>query len=231
MKYLLQTGRVMEEEKRHITSNIKYSYFLRSYDDLLLSYNALKSTQNTELIVPIGSVEFVKRYCSLNDITLPDNISYPTELTRFLNRDVWSGVYGEVKENEFCKPKNTKSFTGGIRRDIEEVVNPEEPVWISDKVSFYAEWRFYILNKKILGYSRYDSGDNEAQPNVKTVEEMISLYLSSPVGYSIDVGYVDGKTTLVEVNDGWSLGYYRWGNMKGEDYIKLITERWKEILG
>lgn len=225
MKYLLQTGRVMEEEKRHITSNIKHTTFH-------LSYNELKPIQNSDQVVPVGSVEFVKRYCSLNDITLPDNISYPSELTGFLNRDVWSGVYGQVKENEFCKPKNTKSFTGGVRRDIEEIVNPEEPVWISNKVSFYAEWRFYILNKKILGYSRYDSGDNEAQPNVKTVEEMISLYLSSPVGYSIDVGYlVDGKTTLVEVNDGWSLGYYRWGNMKGEDYVKLITERWKEILG
>jgi hypothetical protein len=224
MKYLLQAGRVMEEEKRHITSNIKYPTFH-------LSYNELKPIQNSKQVVPVGSVEFVKKYCLLNDITLPDNISYPDELTRFLNRDVWSGVYGEVKENQFCKPKNTKCFTGGIKKDIEEVVSPEEPVWISDKVSFSSEWRFYILNKKILGYSRYDSGDNEAQPNVKMVEEMISLYLSSPVGYSIDVGWVDGKTTLVEVNDGWSLGYYRWGNMKGEDYIKLITERWKEIVG
>lgn len=224
MEYLLQTGRVMEEEKRLITSNIKNTTFHLSYDDL-------KPVQNSDQVVPVGSVEFITKYCSLNDITLPDNISYPPELTRFLNRNVWSGVYGEVKENQFCKPKNTKSFTGGVRRDIEELVSPEEPVWISDKVSFYAEWRFYILNKKILGYSRYDSGDNEAQPNVKMVEEMISLYLSSPVGYSIDVGYlVDGKTTLVEVNDGWSLGYYRWGNMKGEDYVKLITERWKEII-
>lgn len=224
MKYLLQAGRVMEEEKRHITSAVKYPYFFSSY-------NELKPIQNSKQVVPVGSVEFVKKHCSLNDITLPDNISYPTELKGFLNRDVWSGVYGDVKENEFCKPKNTKSFTGGIKKDIEEVVSPEEPVWISNKVSFSSEWRFYILNKKILGYSRYDSGDSEEQPNVKMVEEMVSLYLSSPVGYSIDVGPVDGKTTFIEANDGWSLGYYRWGNMKGEDYIKLITERWKEIVG
>jgi len=223
MNYLLQSGRVMEEEKRHITSAIKYPYFSSSYDEL-------KLFQNSELVVPVGSVEFVKKYCLLNDITLPDNISYPSELKGFLNRNVWSGVYGEVKENQFCKPKNTKSFTGGIRADIEEVVNPEQPVWISDKVCFSSEWRFYILNEKILGYSRYDSGDDKAQPNVKTVEEMINVYLSSPVGYSIDIGYVDGKTTLVEANDGWSLGFYRWGNMKGEDYIKLITARWLEIV-
>lgn len=224
MKYLLQAGRVMEEEKRHITSAVKYPYFFSSY-------NELKPIQNSKQVVPVGSVEFVKKYCSLNDIMLPDNISYPTELKGFLNRDVWSGVYGDVKENEFCKPKNTKSFTGGIKKDIEEVVSPEESVWISNKVSFSSEWRFYILNKKILGYSRYDSGDSEEQPNVKMVEEMVYLYLSSPVGYSIDVGPVDGKTTFIEANDGWSLGYYRWGNMKGEDYIKLITERWKEIVG
>ena len=223
MIYLLQSGKIMEEEKRHITSAIKYPYFF-------LSYDKLKSIEDKENTIPVGSVEFVKKYCLLNDITLPDNISYPSELKEFLNREVWSGTYNEVKMEQFCKPKNTKSFTGGIRADIEEQVKDNEPVWISDKVCFSSEWRFYILNKKILGYSRYDSGDNEQQPNVKAVEEMISLYLSSPVGYCLDVGVVDGKTTLVEANDGWSLGYYRWGNMKGEDYIKLITARWLEIV-
>ena len=223
MKYLLQSGRVMEEEKRLITSAIKYPYFQSSYNDL-------KPFENTSNIVPVGSVEFVKKYCLLNDITLPDNISYPSELKHFLRRDVWSGTYCEVKPDQFCKPKNTKSFTGGVRRNIEEVVNPEEPVWISNAVSISSEWRFYIFNKKIVGYSRYDSGDSEEQPNIKLVEENISVYLSQPIGYSIDVGIVNGITTLIEVNDGWSLGYYRWGNMKGDDYIKLITERWKEIV-
>jgi hypothetical protein len=224
MIYLLQSGRVMEEEKRHITSAIKYPCFYSSYDEL-------KPFQERETVVPIGSVEFVKKYCLLNNITLPDNISYPSELKAFLNRKVWSGIYGDVKPEQFCKPKNTKCFTGGIKKDLEEQVKDSEPVWISDKVYFSSEWRFYILNKKILGYSRYDSGDNEQQPNIKAVEEMISLYLSSPVGYCLDVGWVDGKTTLVEANDGWSLGYYHWGNMKGEDYIKLITARWLEIVG
>ena len=224
MKYLLQqeTG-VMYEEKFMIKSSPSYSHFF-------LSYEQIKPVEDKENIIPVGSVEFVKKYCLLNDIVLPDNISYPSELKGFLNREVWSGTYNEVKMDQFCKPKNTKSFTGGIRADIEEKVKDNEPVWISDKVCFSSEWRFYILNKKILGYSRYDSGDNEQQPNVKAVEEMISLYLSSPVGYSLDVGVVDGKTTLVEANDGWSLGYYRWGNMKGEDYIKLITARWLEIV-
>lgn len=223
MKYLLQSGRVMEEEKRHITSAIKYSYFFSSYDEL-------KRSQERETVVPIGSVEFVKKYCLLNDITLPDNISYPSELKGFLNRKIWSGVYGDVKPDQFCKPKSTKIFTGNIKKNTEEQVKDSEPVWTSDPINITSEWRVYVLNKQIVGYSRYDSGDNEEHPDLELVKKMVECYDNSPVGYCLDVGVVDGKTTLVEANDGWSLGYYRWGNMKGDDYVKLITARWLEIV-
>jgi len=35
---------------------------------------------------------------------------------------------------------------------------------------------------------------------------------------------------LVEVNDGWSLGFYPWGTMSDQKYLDLITLRWKQIL-
>lgn len=60
---------------------------------------------------------------------------------------------------------------------------------------------------------------------------MVEAYVDQPVGYSIDVGYIDNKEELIEVNDGWSLGFYQWGTLKPEGYVKLITDRWLEIVG
>ncbi len=224
MKYLLQLAtEVMKDEKFVIKSSPSYSYFF-------LSYEQLKQVENKHNIVPIGTVEFVKKYCQLNNIVLPENISYPENLKSFFGRSICSGVYGDVKSDQFCKPKSTKIFTGNIKKNIEEQVKDSEPVWISDPINITSEWRVYVLNKQILGYSRYDSGDNEEYPDLELVKKMIECYDNSPVAYCLDVGIVDGKTILVEANDGWSLGFYRWGNMKGDDYIKLITARWLEIV-
>jgi hypothetical protein len=224
VKYLLQqeTG-VMYEEKFMIKSSPSYSHFF-------LSYEQLKPVEDKENIIPVGTVEFVKKYCEQNNIILPENISYPEQLMGFFGRNIWSGVYGDVKPDQFCKPKSTKVFTGGIKKDIEEPVKHSEHVWISDPVNITSEWRVYVLNKQILGYSRYDTGDNEEQPDLELAKKMVECYNGSPVGYCLDVGVVDGKTILVEANDGWSLGYYRWGDMCPDDYIKLISARWLEIV-
>jgi hypothetical protein len=61
---------------------------------------------------------------------------------------------------------------------------------------------------------------------------MICDYADQPIGYSIDVGINSdsGETVLIEVNDGWALGLYPWGNMSNESYVDLITKRWKQII-
>ena len=223
-KYLLQAEpTIMYDEKFMIKSSLSYSFFYCSHEQL-------KQFEDKKNIIPVGSVEFVKKYSQLNNIELPENISYPTELRDFFGRNIWSGIFADVKGQQFCKPKTTKAFTGGIKKDIVEQVNIDEPVWISDPVQFTSEWRVYVLNKTILGYSRYDTGDNEEQVDLEVAKQMVECYNGSPVGYCLDLGIVDGKTILVEANDGWSLGYYRWGDMCPDDYIKLITSRWMEIL-
>jgi hypothetical protein len=40
-----------------------------------------------------------------------------------------------------------------------------------------------------------------------------------------------GKWSLVEANDGLSLGYYRGGTMTIRNYMQLITARWNQIIG
>jgi hypothetical protein len=58
----------------------------------------------------------------------------------------------------------------------------------------------------------------------------VSSYSQAPAGYAIDIGATPVGPCLVEANDGWALGYYRWGNMKPRDYVQLITERWLQIV-
>lgn len=223
MRYLLQSGDYMRKEKSAVVRT-DLPRVASLYDEL--------SNLEEDDYIPVGTVEFVKEYSRIKNITLPDNISYPIELVNFLNRSIWQSSYAMVKDYQFVKPKNTKVFTGAIKKDITETVDDDEPVWVSDSMIFTAEFRFYIIDKEIVGYSRYDDGNDndDISPNVNTVKQMVAEYTESPIGYSIDVGIVYDKTVLVEVNDGWSLGLYPWGTMTNDKYVELITKRWCEII-
>ena len=217
-KYLIQAGGIMQKERRCLLNAELINSSFESLPD------------NKGMFIPIGSVEFVNEYSRLNDILIPQNISYPVSLLPFLKRKIWKDEYKNVDDDLFVKPVNTKIFTGAIKRNLPEHVKDNEQVWVSDPIEFTAEFRFYILKEKILGYSRYDDGEDEITPSHNIVELMIKAYKTQPIGYAIDVVVVNGETILIEVNDGWSLGYYPWGNCSQSDYVELITERWKEIV-
>lgn len=220
MRYLLQSGDYMRTEKLAVSRT--------TLPRIACSYDELSNLEGDDYI-PVGTVEYVNEYCRIKNITPPTNISYPVELVKFLNRSVWQSSYSFAKEYEFVKPRNTKVFTGAVKKDIEETVKDDEPVWISDPMTFTAEFRFYIIENHVAGYSRYDDGDDNIQPDIDSVKQMIAVYTESPIGYTLDVGPVDNKTVLIEVNDGWSLGLYPWGTMTNDKYVELITKRWCEI--
>ena len=225
MKYLLQQENYLRKEKL-IALKSDNSCFTVSYDQL---ESNIKNLDGAEY-VPIGTVEFVNKYCELQNIKIQYIATYPIELTNYLQRKIRQGSYSGARPNEFVKPIKTKAFTGAIKQELTEEVPDDLPVWISDPVKFSAEFRCYIVDRKLIGHSRYDDGDDEVAFNVNIVEEMIYNYTSQPAGYSIDIGACDGRTLLVEVNDGWSLGFYPWGTMSDQKYLDLITLRWKQIL-
>ena len=139
--------------------------------------------------------------------------------------------FSNVDDNLFVKPVKTKIFTGGIKKKLTEIVCPDEDVWVSDPLDIEAEFRYYVMDRKILGSSRYDDKDNDCFPNEDVVRQIIEKYKNQPAGYAIDVGVVGGETILIEVNDGWALGYYPWGDFTRQQYVDLITARWKQIDG
>ena len=232
--YFLQRGDVLLKEKFAIKTLNLSSEFC-AYDDIVDFCNKLNILNSIpQNYIPVGSVEFIKQYADCFGIDLPKNISYPECLQKYLKRDLRKGIFVDAKNWEFVKPQSTKKFTGVIKRNLNltECVTSCEPVWISEPMTFNAEFRYYIVDGKIVGHSRYDDFENDLYADENVVRQMICDYLDQPVGYSIDVGINadNGETVLIEVNDGWALGLYPWGNMSNESYVDLITKRWKQII-
>jgi hypothetical protein len=222
MHYLIQSGPACRDERNLFAAT--------DHQRTVITYDELVPVADPSATVPVGSVEFVRRYADLNRIRLPDSDTYPESLRWALRRPVQRCTFSAVPPGFFCKPLRTKAFTGGIAAGISETVDPSEPVWCSPPIQLLAEFRTYIISGRVVGSSRYDDGDNEAELEMDFVHRMIAAYSDAPVGYALDVGITDAGSLLVEANDGWALGYYRWGNMNGSDYIKLLTERWMEIV-
>lgn len=223
--FLFQTDEVMKIEKMHIAM---YAYS----NNIKFNRCSLDNIDNIELNnrdVPIGTVEFVRKILNRMNIKEPDNISYPLELMTFLNRHVYHDTYENVPIGYFVKPVETKIFDGHIFTEKDKSIHDRTPVWVSEPVKWLAEYRYYIVDGIIVGYGRYDDLENDFLPDINIVKSAIEIWKSSPIGYSLDFGVLNnGKTALVEANDGWSLGYYQ-GSCSIEDYIKLIQKRWFEI--
>ena len=72
-------------------------------------------------------------------------------------------------------------------------------------------------------------GDWHASFDADVVDAMVADYASAPAGYALDIGVThDGRTLLVEVNDGYALGSY---GLQHNLYAKLLSARWAEMVG
>lgn len=96
-----------------------------------------------------------------------------------------------------------------------------------------SEHRYYVLEGKILGHARYDSGPDEwPDPDQEQVEKMVEILsniTNTPVAYALDVGVLDnGSTALVEFNDAWAIGLYR-GAISAEQYALFLQHRWNQL--
>lgn len=201
-------------------------------------------------VVPVGSVEFVRRAMVLAGIAEPENLSYPPALRPYLHRRVEQREVGSVLGKWFVKPVLTKSFTGFVFDTLDNpdhlschdrlqlsaflALDPRTPVWVSEPVSWTSEVRYYVLEGEIHGEGRYDDGPEDAPlADVAVVREMVSRYSASagaPVAFAIDVGRLeDGSTALVEVNDMWAVGYYS-GTLSERAYVRMLHRRWAQLL-
>lgn len=211
-------------------------------------------------MLPVGSVEFVRRAMALAGKPEPQNMSYPDALRDHLLRDVRRLRAGLVLGHWFVKPTTTKAFTGFVfdtftdpaslgdhdreQHDAFMALGADEPVWVSEPVTFVSEVRYYVLDGRVLGSARYDDHDDgqgqdrcavpSPMPDIETVNSMIermSADREAPIAYALDAGVLStGETALVEANDAWALGYYS-GSLSHEDYLRMLWARWQQIAG
>lgn len=196
--------------------------------------------------MPVGSVEFVRAAMSVAGFTEPVNMSYPPQALKFLRRQVQRRHAGEVIGHWFIKPVATKQFTGFVfdtmanprhlnahdreQYDLFMAMDPNEEVWVSEVVSFMGEWRYYIVDGRIVGSARYDPDgpDDICAPQEQEVLRCVQdLAIEHP--YAIDFGVLtNGESALVEINDAWSIGLYA-GALSARDYYAFLQQRWNNL--
>lgn len=219
------------------------------HDDLVVtnaSFDGLGQHEDLLLqgAVPVGSVEYVREGMRLAGIREPANLSYPSGCESYLLRSVWRTPAADalaMKQTRFIKPTDTKGFTGFVlgsaglplsEHDMEQLsalqaLDAATPVWVSDPVVWVSEFRYYISQGSILGYARYDQGDDDdvPEPDMAIVARCIrDLAIEHP--YALDMGVLaSGQTALVEVNDAFAIGLYQ-GALKPLQYAEFLANRW-----
>lgn len=187
--------------------------------------------------VVVGGIGMVRFRLEQLGVAIEEN-DYPPELEGYLGRRVWRTTMNRVANSPeswpvFAKPVEGKRFTGKVIRtlaDLEGCGSSERDpdVWCSEPVDFKSEWRCFVRYGKVLGVRQY-FGDWSKAPDRATVESAVADYASAPAGYAIDFGVTEeGKTLLVEVNEGYSLGSYGLPHLL---YAQLLAARWAELVG
>lgn len=200
--------------------------------------NLKKLNINPKEDICIGSVEACTEFFKLCNVPIPEAISYPRELERYLRRNIITTTFGELgdKYPYFVKPaKDIKLFTGDIlstnneKMILKHIGNCEDntPVFKSDIIEFISEYRVFVSLGKVRGIKHY-KGDFTKFIDPNVVKRMVDAYKDCPSAYTLDVGLtVLGETLLVEVNDMWAIGSY---GLDGKTYALLCVRRMKEIL-
>ena len=172
--------------------------------------------------------------------SVPAELGYPESLRPFLGRQLWESTINAVAADPlqwpvFVKPMHSaKKFTGVLVRSVWDLrgcgdQGEDTPVWCAEPVHFVAEWRCFVRYGRILD-ARHYRGDWRVHFDARVAEQAVAAYAAEgPAGYSLDVGRTaDGRTLLVEINDGYSLGAY---GLTPLNYAKLLSARWAQMTG
>lgn len=172
-------------------------------------------------------------------ISFPSLPTYPEPLLRFLGRKIWISTIDRVASSPeywpvFVKPRDdSKKFTGVLVRGTGDLVGcgdmaSDTPVWCSEPITLLREWRCFVRYGKILDVRPY-KGNWRSHFDPRVIEEAVQHWPEKPRGCALDFGVdAQGRTVLVEVNDGFALGAY---GLPPLLYARLLSARWTELTG
>jgi len=184
----------------------------------------------------IGFVKDTKQILNNLQVSIPEISCYPEELKDYYGRVIWKNTLQqfitEEKYNIFIKPVENKFFTGKLIRSFKDFISighqkEKVDIWCSEPINIVTEYRCFIRYGTIIDLRRY-KGDWRLKPDVTLIEEAVKKISDKLSGYAIDFGITkEGKTVVIELNDGYSLGNY---GLFSVDYCRLLIARWSQIM-
>jgi ATP-grasp domain, R2K clade family 2 len=191
--------------------------------------------------IAVGYVEVARRQFHRMSVPQPADLDYPPALSAFLGRVVVKSTVSDVRRGDifekgpvFVKPVRHKQFTGFVCRSERDLLRinaaeDSDQVWLSEVVDLRSEHRCYIHIHAIVDVRRY-AGDFRAIPDFGVLDCMLKTTSNDPQPMSccLDVGVtVDGRTILIEANDGFAMGNY---GLSARRYAELLRDRWNQIV-
>lgn len=190
-----------------------------------------------------GGVPVVEAALTTLGVSIPVADNLPECLAKYRGRKVWTSNWGELRSQftksgqhapVFVKPyRRNKSFPAVAlfeKADLldEDTVDDGAEVLVAEYVVFASEWRCFVKQGAILDVRRYE-GDVFRYPDPQVIKAAVADYSRVSLGaYAIDFGVLtDGRTVLVEANDGYSLGPY---GLDSVEYAELLETRWLELM-
>jgi hypothetical protein len=223
-------------------SNISRYTAIEAFYNMGFEINEVSDTQSLKVgedFIFLGSIGFIHRALELLGVEIPEHLDYPDSLKDFYGRRIYNSTISQVSNNPnswnvFIKPKgHLKKFTGRLVKSTADLIgtsdfNADTPIWVSEPVVFTAEWRVFVRYGEILGVRQY-AGDWRRSYDYRIIENAVASYINSPKAYALDFGLTDdGRTLVVEANEGYSIGSY---GLFYVEYAKLISTRWCELTG
>ena len=191
--------------------------------------------------IVVGGIGFARRGMARLGITAPDLDSIPDALVPFAGRRIWQATMGEARTLAgngtaiFVKPlpDRLKLFTGTLLASFADLIPTahiadEEPVICADPVEFVTEYRGFVLHGDLIDLRPY-RGDPLHFPDPQVIRAALAAQAEAdaPSAYALDFGVTaQGKTLVVEINDGYAVGAYGLSPVR---YARLIATRWAEL--
>lgn len=172
-------------------------------------------------------------------IAPPSIATYPDVLHPLLGRRIWASTIDTIAARPdlwpvFVKPRDdSKKFTGVLVRGTRDLVGcgdpvHDTPVWCSEPIILRAEWRCFVRYGEIVDVRLY-KGDWRLHFDPHVIEAAVTAWADKPRGCAVDFAVdAQGRTVLVEANDGIALGAY---GLAPRDYARLLSARWTELVG
>jgi hypothetical protein len=210
------------------------------YELLHYEQGAVHTLATDPEIVVVGGIASVWRALTRLGAEIPRLDSIPPPVEPFAGRRLWMSTLGQVRadaerqtEPVFVKPLpgDLKQFTGRVVRHFRDLIPmaglPDEmQVQCSEVVEFISEYRNFVHRGELVGSRNY-KGDFRVCPDYARVDEAVAAFADAPVAYSLDTGITrDGRTLVVEANDGYSLGFY---GLHPVRYARMLQDRWSQM--